>query len=207
MRRRPGPQRAAGPRTRRGGFTLLELLVAVSILALIAIIAWRGLSSLTRTRERLAPQNEAVHAVLAGFGQLERDLAQVPVNTNLFALPSQPVHLLSIDGHASLQILRLAESPDGSPASAVETVFYTVRDGALQRQYTAAQRYYSANPGSMLEAIALVPQIDDMRIRVWRNNVGWIAPASDADMANILGIEVVLVRHDGAALRRVFAIG
>jgi general secretion pathway protein J len=207
MRHRPGQRADAGPRARRAGFTLLELLVAVSILALIAIIAWRGLSSLTQTRERLAPQNEAVHAVLAGFGQMERDLAQVPVNTNLFALPTQAVHLLSIDGHASLQILRLAESPDGSPASAVETVFYTVRDGALQRQCTAAQRFYSANPGAMLEAVALVPQIDDLRIRVWRNNVGWIAPSSDADMANILGIEVVLVRHDGNTLRRVFAIG
>jgi len=189
------------------GFTLLELLVAVSILALISIISWRGLSALTQTRERLAPQNEAVHAVLAGFGQLERDLAQVPVNTDLFALPGQAVHLLSIDGHASLQILRLTDSPDGNPASAVETVFYTVHDGALQRQDTAAQRYYTGNPGPMLDPVALVPQIDDMRIRVWRNNVGWITPASDADMANIVGIEVVLVRHDGNTLRRVFAVG
>lgn len=201
--RRPGARAAA--RTR--GFTLLELLVAVSILALISVLSWRGLTTLTQTRDRLGPQNDAVRSVLAGFGQMERDLAQAPRNTNLFALPGQPVHVVSIDGHASLQITRLADSPDGSAASAVQTVFYSVADGALRRQSTPAQRFYSAGGANTLETVELAPQVDDMRIRVWRYNVGWIAPASDADTANVSGIEVRLLRHDGTELRRVFTVG
>src|SRR5271169_1730401 len=164
------------PVQRSGGFTLLELLVAVSILALIAVVAWRGLSALTATRERLEPQNDEVHALLAGLGQIERDLAQVPTNARLFALPTQAVRVIAIDGHPTLQILRLAPSPDGSPAAAVQIVFYRVRDGRLERQSTAAQRFYSASGAASLDAVPLVPKVDDMQIRVWRSNVGWITP-------------------------------
>ncbi|SPJ18835.1 putative General secretion pathway protein J [Burkholderiales bacterium] len=191
---------------RSSGFTLLELLVAVSILAVIAVIAWQGLSALTATRERLEPQNDEVHAVLAGFGQIERDLTQTPTNAVLFALPTQPLRVVAIDGHPSLQILRLAESPDGVRAASVQTVFYVVRDGALQRQSSAAQRFYST-AASELDSVALVPNIDDMRIRVWRTNVGWITPATDADTAGTIGVEVLLQRHDGTSMRRVFAVG
>ena len=41
---------------RHRGFTLIELLVAISILAVMAVLSWRGLEGMTRavaqTRER-----------------------------------------------------------------------------------------------------------------------------------------------------------
>jgi len=195
------------PHTRRRGFTLLELLVAVSILALIAVVAWRGLSALTATRERLEPQSDEVHALLAGLGQIERDLAQVPTNARLFALPTQALRVMAIEGSPTLQILRLARSPDGSSAAAVQIVFYRVRDGHLERQSTAAQRFYSASGAATMDAVALVPGVDAMQIRVWRSNVGWITPGSDADAASTVGVEVRLQRHDGTSVRRVFVVG
>ena len=181
--------------------------MAVSILAVISVLAWRGLSVLTTTRERLEPQNDGVRALLAGFGQIERDLAQVPTNVGLFALPVQAVRVFVADGQPALQILRLARSPDDSPASAVQMVFYQVRDGQLERQATVAQRFYSAPGSEPVNLVALVPDVDEMQIRVWRNGVGWITPGSDADSANTVGIEVRLLRHDGTSVRRVFAIG
>jgi general secretion pathway protein J len=189
------------------GFTLLELLVAISILALIAVIAWRGLSSLATTRERLEPQTDQIRSVLAGFGQIERDLQQSPTSPRLFALPMQAVRLVTIEGRDMLQILRLTESPDGSNATAVQTVLYQVREGALQRQTTAAQRFYSAEQASQMDTVALVPGIDAMQVRVWRVGVGWVVPTSDSDTANAPGIEVQLLRHDGSVMRRVFAVG
>jgi general secretion pathway protein J len=202
---RPFPGSRAGGRG--AGFTLLELLVAVTILAVVAVMTWRGLSSLTATRERLAPQNDDVHAVLVGFGQIERDLAQAPTSTRLFAMPVQSVRVLSIDGRASLQILRLADSPDGNRAAAAQTVIYRVVDGALERQSSPPQRIYPGGEAVTLDSVVLVPQVDDMQVRVWRNAVGWITPVSDADTANTVGVEVRLLRHDGTALRRVFAVG
>ncbi len=189
------------------GFTLLELLVAISILAFIAVIAWRGLSSLTATRERLEPQNERVRAALTGFGQMELDLAHVPINAAIYALPTMPVRIVVVEGQRSLQILRLTDSPDGSRASAIQFVLYRIHDGALERQCAPAQRYYAAEASVQMESVALVPAIDDLQVRVWRSNVGWITPASDADTAGASGLEIRLQRHDGTFLRRVFTIG
>lgn len=189
------------------GFTLLELLVAATIMAVIALISWRGLSSLGATRTRLEPQNGEVQAILTGFGQLERDLAQAPLSASLYALPMPAVSVVVADGHAGLQILRLAESADGSPASAVQMVFYRVQDGALQRQVTSPQHFYAADGPGALSSVNLMPQIDDIQVRVWRTGVGWISPSSVADTVNTPGIEVRLLRHDGSSLRRVFAVG
>ena len=42
--RRPSAQR---------GFTLIELLVALSIMAVMAVLSWRGLDGMTRTQAQV----------------------------------------------------------------------------------------------------------------------------------------------------------
>lgn len=205
--RRPRSRRAAAARRARGGFTLLELLVAITILAFIAVISWRALSSLTATRERLEPQNDQVRALLGAFGQMEIDLSHVPVNNTLYPLPTQAVHVQLEEGQRSLQILRLADAPDGTRASAVQLVRYRIHEGRLERQAAPAQRFLGGDAPVTLDTVTLVPAVDDLQIRVWRPNVGWITPVADADTAGIAGIEINLQRHDGSFLRRVFLVG
>jgi general secretion pathway protein J len=204
-RARRGRAPAGAPAAR--GFTLIELLVAITILAFISVIAWRGLSTLTATRERLAPQNEQARSILAGFGQMEIDLANVPLNAVLYALPTQTLRVFVADGRKHLQLLRLTQAPDGSGASAYEYVFYRVQDGVLERQSSAAQRFYSSDVPTQLESVALVPGVDELQIRVWRPGVGWIEPVADSDSVGVPGVEVRLRRHDGTTLRRVFMVG
>jgi len=173
----------------------------------VAVMSWQGLSALASVRERLEPQNEAVRATLAGLGQIERDLAQSPTNAGLFALPEQALRILTVDGKRALQIRRTAVSTDGSAASAMQTVFYIVRDGALVRQSTPPQRLYAASASETLENVRLVPGVVEMQVRVWHNGAGWISPLTDADMVNAPGIEVRLLRGDGTSVRRVYAVG
>ena len=52
------------------GFTLLELLVAITVLSIVSMIAWRGLDSLVATRERLEPEVDDVRSLLTTFGQM-----------------------------------------------------------------------------------------------------------------------------------------
>jgi general secretion pathway protein J len=187
------------------GFTLIELLVAVSILAILALISWRGLSTLAATRERLAPETDDVRALLTGFGQMERDLAQAPVNQTLFALSAPAVRVVVADGRQTLEILRIAPpTPDG--ATAMQTVFYSVQDGSLVRQSTPPMRVYAATAVEQLQTAVLLPQVTSMTVRVWLQNTGWVAtPAAPAVMPP--GIEVQLQRSDGATYRRVMLVG
>lgn len=88
------------------GLTLLEFLVAISLLALMGALSWRGLDAMLLTQSRLGLRAEEVHILRASLTQWETDLD---------ALASQPgQRSLSWDGR-SLRMIRHAneESIDG----------------------------------------------------------------------------------------------
>jgi general secretion pathway protein J len=193
-----------GSTRRSAGFTLVELLVAIWIMAVVAVISWRGLSSLVNTRDRLGPEADEVRGMLTSFGQMERDLAHA-VNPAVAPLPSAPVWVPIVDGAPSLQLLRFSEPlPDGS--SAIQLVGYIVVDGALLRQSSApmgsAQDALNAAPTT----VRLLTGVASMQVRLWRINEGWVVPAP-TDVAATAGVEVVLTRTDGTSLRRVLLVG
>ena len=67
--------------SRHGGFTLIELLVALSIMALMALMSWRGLDAMLRTTQHTGTRSADVLALQAGVAQWVIDLdhlAQTP---------------------------------------------------------------------------------------------------------------------------------
>ena len=71
---------------RRSGFTLVELLVALSVMALMAVLSWRGLDSMTRAQAQLQQRADDVFTLQAGLTQWGTDLdalIQLPQTTAL----------------------------------------------------------------------------------------------------------------------------
>ena len=56
------------------GFTLVELMVALGVLALIALLGWRGLDGLLRTREAVDGRMREVAQLQTGLAQWRADL-------------------------------------------------------------------------------------------------------------------------------------
>ncbi len=198
----PRPARRC-PAGRRGGFTLLELLVAITMLSIVSLIAWRGLDSLVLTRERLAPEAEEVRDLLVAFGQIERDLAQV-VNASFVPLDSPPL----VARAAGLQLMRMAPHTAGAP-SAVQFVAYELRDGRLLRLASAPMATLQAPTGALV-ATPLLDGVQALRVRVWQPGSGWAPPeaASGPDPRRAPpGVELVLERSDGREYRRVLLVG
>lgn len=83
-------------RQRQAGFTLLELLVAISILALLAVFSWRTLDAITRTSEALKVSSERIDGLARVFAALERDVG----NATSADLPADGVLRLSAPGGA-----------------------------------------------------------------------------------------------------------
>ena len=62
---------------RQGAFTLIELLVAMTIFSVLAVISYRTLDSLFKTREHLSVQSSRLRDVALLFARLESDFAVV----------------------------------------------------------------------------------------------------------------------------------
>lgn len=194
------------------GFTLLELLVAITILSIVSMIAWRGLDSLVSTRERLEPEADDVRALLTTFGQLERDLAQVP-NPRFLGLTVSPIDVSVSDGAAMLQLARIAPAAVDRPTE-VQTVYYRVVDGTLMRQATAALPSFEPTQADRLETARLLPHVKTMQIRTWSPNGGWVDPtvpdptgSAPQPGAVTPGVEITLERSNGKTFRRVLLVG
>jgi general secretion pathway protein J len=63
----------AGQQAQRG-FTLIEVLVAVALMAIVSVMAWRGLDSVIRIRDHVQRDADRDDALLRVLGQLQLDV-------------------------------------------------------------------------------------------------------------------------------------
>jgi general secretion pathway protein J len=98
------------------GFTLIELLVGIAIMALMAILGWRGLDGMARAQETTRQRADELLVVQAALGQWGNDLDA------LLALPhTAPLHW---DG----QVLRMTRRSSAVPDEGALVVAWTRRD-------------------------------------------------------------------------------
>ena len=200
------------PRALSHGFTLLELLVAITVLSIVSMIAWRGLDSLVSTRERLEPEVDDIRSLLTTFGQMERDLTQV-TNPAFLGLAVSPLNIGVVDGGQVIELARVA-SPVPERATEVQTVFYRVVDGSLVRQATPPLPAFDRASAENFETARLMNNVKSMSVRVWQVPSGWVSPfpsdgagAQPPSGLTPAGIEVTVVRADDKKFRRVFLVG
>lgn len=87
------------------GFTLVELLIAVSVMALMAVLSWRGLEGMTQATTRLHQRADEVQSLQAGLAQWGADLDAI------VTLPQ--AQALDWDGRALRLTRRLVAPADG----------------------------------------------------------------------------------------------
>ena len=71
---------------RQKGFTLVELLVALMVMALLAVLSWRGLDGMTRAQSQTQQRADEVLTLQAGLGQWKADLDALMVQPNTTAI-------------------------------------------------------------------------------------------------------------------------
>ncbi|KAF1041188.1 MAG: hypothetical protein GAK33_00805 [Burkholderia lata] len=89
MKRAADPCAAAraGNRTRARGFTLIEMLVAIALLAVIALLSWRGLDATIRGRDDIASNLAQTRLLGRYFSQLQFDLTNLVTPDEVFGPP------------------------------------------------------------------------------------------------------------------------
>ncbi|BDI04391.1 PulJ/GspJ family protein [Sphaerotilus microaerophilus] len=120
----PSPTATRCRRRRARGFTLIEVMVALFVLALMAGMAWQGVDMVLRSREISQARLERLLRLQSVLAQWEADLRQL--------VDTQVVPPLSFDG-AHLRLTRLQ-------ADGVQLVTWTLRGQTLERWAAPATR-------------------------------------------------------------------
>jgi len=107
------------------GFTLVEVLVALVVMATMAAMAWRGIDALVRSRE-------IAQARLAQTARLQTVLAQWETDLRALQDSHSPVQPLAFDG-GSLVLTR--QAPAG-----LQVVVWSLREGSVWRWESPALR-------------------------------------------------------------------
>ncbi|WP_175872224.1 prepilin-type N-terminal cleavage/methylation domain-containing protein [Burkholderia sp. BCC0397] len=82
--KRAAERRGAG---RARGFTLIEMLVAIALLAVIALLSWRGLDATIRGRDDIASNLAQTRLLGRYFSQLQFDLINLVTADEVFGPP------------------------------------------------------------------------------------------------------------------------
>ncbi|NOZ14918.1 MAG: prepilin-type N-terminal cleavage/methylation domain-containing protein [Betaproteobacteria bacterium] len=82
------------------GFTLIEMVIAITILAIIALISWRSLDGIIRGQHRLTESLEETRAIDRLFEQLQTDFGEAVRDDDL----GQPTVVF---GDGDLRIVRM----------------------------------------------------------------------------------------------------
>ena len=166
--------RRPGSRRRGAGFTLVEMLVAITVLAVLGLISWRGLDQLVTQRARLDDSTAGTEQVVRALSQLERDVAQRIPDALVAgrALPGSPLPAavavtIDANGQARIRILRTRAG------AGTASVMWSVEAGNLVRTSTTSTTSTTSATGTPADRIALLDGIDGVGVRVLLAN-GWV---------------------------------
>jgi general secretion pathway protein J len=168
---------------RARGFTLIELLVAISILAIVAVLGWRGLDGIVRARVALTNQMETTRGMQLAFAQLQSDCEHM---ASAEILDKRP--FLSTDNNR-LTMVRTVFN-ENEPAR-LQVVAYRIVNDTLTRRESIGTRDLAQldmlwnaalTDADTTPPVALQPGVTAMELMTWQNNA-WHQSTSSTSQA------------------------
>ena len=192
------------PDTTETGFTLLELMVAVALFAVMGGFAYQGLAQVMDGSQQRQRVEDSLRQLQLLFVTLERDLmfaSARPVRDSLGT--TQP----ALASGANDDWLSLSSAPSpvaGRSPGPVRRIGYGMRQGDLiRRQWPVLD----AGPGVEPWERILLNGVRTAQVRFYHPERGWVShwPIGEGDILPA-GLELVLRTETVGELRRVFLV-
>lgn len=192
---------------RCAGFTLLEMLVALALFALIAAAAYSGLDSALAARAELERRAERLAELQMAFHFLQRDIEQIVPRSVRDEFGQRRPALQGGDGESLLVFTRAGwDNPLGQPRAGLQRLAYRWRDGQLLRVYWTSLDRGRFDPG--LESV-LLEGVAAAEVRFLDRSDRWQSrwPAAEAGAGRLpRALELRLVLRDWGEIVRLWRL-
>jgi len=184
------------------GFTLIEVMVAILLMAVVSLIAWRGLDSVTRADQHLQASTEQTETLLRALNQMQRDInlrASVELNSRDDASKETGLAAVTVRSSDSkgfrLDVIRSAPvAGDG-----LQRVRWWLKGDNLYRAAAPARDRYPLPAAK--DGVMVLSGVSDLQVRVWEADKGW-RQLSGNRREDPLGLEISLVRDTPRGVER-----
>lgn len=194
---------------RSTGFTLLELLVALAVFSMVALMAYSGLRSVLQSKQVTEQRAERLQHLQNAMLLLERDISQfVPRGIRDDYGDKQPALRSADYGSILLEFTHAGwRNPTGMARSTLQRVAYGIEEESLLRfSWAVLDRAQESTPYK----VVLLDKVREMRLRYldeareWQET--WPPPGTEQAESSPLALEVTLVLEDMGEFRRVFPL-
>ncbi len=158
------------------GFTLIEVLVALAIMAVLAGMAWKGVDGIVRTRDASQTRLEQTLRLNTLIGQWEQDLAAVQQTSAVPGITFDGATLrMTRRAERGLQVVAWSRRPgaDGAPGSAAWMRWAgpaVATSNQLQESWFSTQQFQGNEPGQLRALVGLAQwQVYCFRGNAWSN--------------------------------------
>lgn len=190
----------------RRGFTLLEVLLAIAIVALIAVLGYRALAALSDSETKLAAEATRWRTLDLFFARLEGDLRQAMPRPARWSEAREPAWLGAADpvGNSTLEFSRAGPEFTLEPHSAGQRLAYRLRNGSVEVLYWASYdrpRGVDPTPYALLDGITRFQLAYLTQGGVWADT--W-PRAGESDIPRAVKVDLTL--SSGEAIERWLAL-
>ena len=183
---------AAPRKNSQAGLTLVEMLVAVLLSAMLAVIAWRGLDHAARSSQQVTASSDRSQRLNQVMAQLEVDLMEAAQLRQSGQFGMQMMSFPVAEGAEPSWLLLQRSMPEQQPNKVLRWVRWEVRNGVLIRSLT-----------ELGQSQALLEGLRGMELRP----IGAVLSQDPLNQPERWsGLEVLMVMQNGQRLRRVLSM-